>query len=95
MELQRSGFRGTRGRVKGAEMDIAWRSLGACRGLDPEIFFPETDEQVEQALEICLSCDVRVACLEHALTSREKVGVWGGTTDKDRRRIIRQRRRTA
>lgn len=76
-------------------MDIAWRSLGACRGLDPEIFFPETAEQIEQALEICDGCGVRVACLEHALARREKVGVWGGTTDKDRRRIIRQRRRTA
>jgi WhiB family redox-sensing transcriptional regulator len=76
-------------------MDIEWRSLGACRGLDPEVFFPETAEQVEQALGICDGCGVRVACLEHALARREKVGVWGGTTDKDRRRIIRQRRRTA
>lgn len=76
-------------------MDIAWRSLGACRGLDPEIFFPETEEQIELALEICDGCGVRIACLEHALARREKVGVWGGTTEKDRRRIIRQRRRTA
>lgn len=76
-------------------MDIAWRSLGACRGLDPEIFFPETEEQIELALEICDGCGVRIACLEHALVRREKVGVWGGTTEKDRRRIIRQRRRTA
>jgi len=76
-------------------MDIAWRSLGACRGLDPEIFFPETAEQLERAMKICDGCGVRVACLEHALARREKVGVWGGTTDKDRRRIIRQRRRTA
>ncbi len=76
-------------------MDIAWRSLGECRGLDPEIFFPETEEQIELALEICDGCGVRIACLEHALARREKVGVWGGTTEKDRRRIIRQRRRTA
>jgi WhiB family redox-sensing transcriptional regulator len=38
---------------------------------------------------------VRIACLEHALASREKEGVWGGTTERERRRIIRQRRRTA
>lgn len=38
---------------------------------------------------------MRIACLEHALTLREKDGVWGGTTEKERRRIIRQRRRTA
>ena len=40
-------------------------------------------------------CSVRVACLEHALMSREKVGVWGGATERERRRIIRQRRRPA
>lgn len=76
-------------------MDIAWRSLGACRGLDPQIFFPETADEEDLALGICAECAVRIACLEHALARREKVGVWGGTTDKDRRRIVRQRRRSA
>lgn len=75
--------------------DVIWRDLGACRGLDPEVFFPETDEEADIAKNICATCDVRVACLEHALSSREKVGVWGGTTERERRRIIRQRRRSA
>lgn len=75
--------------------EVVWRMLGACRGLDPAVFFPETDEMADEAKEICLSCDVRVSCLEHALASREKVGVWGGTTERERRRIVRQRRRTA
>lgn len=75
--------------------DVIWRELGACRGLDPEVFFPETDEEADVAKNICATCDVRVACLEHALSSREKVGVWGGTTERERRRIIRQRRRSA
>ncbi|MFM8846585.1 MAG: WhiB family transcriptional regulator [Actinomycetota bacterium] len=74
---------------------MIWRDLGACRGLDPEVFFPETDEEADIAKNICATCDVRVACLEHALSSREKVGVWGGTTERERRRIIRQRRRSA
>lgn len=82
--------------IRGAlVMDIAWRSLGACRGLDPGIFFPESADQEEAAKQICAGCGVRIACLEHALARREKVGVWGGTTDRDRRRIIRQRRRSA
>lgn len=51
-------------------MDIAWRSLGACRGLDPEIFFPETADEEDLALGICAGCAVRVACLEHALARR-------------------------
>ncbi|MFM8563774.1 MAG: WhiB family transcriptional regulator [Acidimicrobiia bacterium] len=74
---------------------MIWRDLGACRGLDPEVFFPESDEEADVAKNICATCDVRVACLEHALSSREKVGVWGGTTERERRRIVRQRRRSA
>ena len=76
-------------------MEVIWRSLGACRGLDPELFFPETEEQADVAKMICKGCDVRILCLEHALASREKVGVWGGTTERERRRLIRQRRRIA
>jgi len=72
-----------------------WRDLGACRGLDSGIFYPETDEEAEVAKSVCGECDVRVACLEYALQHREKQGVWGGATERDRRRIIRQRRRTA
>ena len=76
-------------------MEVIWRSLGACRGLDPELFFPETEDQADVAKMVCQGCDVRVSCLEHALASREKVGVWGGTTERERRRLIRQRRRIA
>jgi WhiB family redox-sensing transcriptional regulator len=75
--------------------DIVWRELGACRGLDPGIFYPETDDEADQAKTVCGECDVRVACLEHALISREKQGVWGGATERERRRIVRQRRRSA
>lgn len=75
--------------------EISWRQRGACQGLDPSIFFPESEEDADEAKCICADCSVRIACLEHALASREKDGVWGGTTDKERRRIIRQRRRPA
>lgn len=75
--------------------EITWRQHGACNGLDPSIFFPESEEASDEAKSICAECMVRIACLEHALARREKDGVWGGTTDKERRRIIRQRRRSA
>lgn len=75
--------------------EIVWRELGACRGLEPTIFFPDDDADAEDAKAVCASCSVRVACLEHALSIREKQGVWGGATERERRRIIRQRRRTA
>ena len=72
-----------------------WRVRGACNGLDPTIFYPEDEDNANEAKDICSECSVRVACLEHALMSREKDGVWGGATSKERRRIIRQRRRSA
>ena len=72
-----------------------WRDRGACRGLDPGVFYPETDEDALAAKAVCGVCDVRSSCLEHALNRREKQGVWGGATERERRRIIRQRRRSA
>ncbi|MGH9044686.1 MAG: WhiB family transcriptional regulator [Acidimicrobiales bacterium] len=75
----------------------AWRKRASCRGLDAEIFFPATDDEVdaEEAKAICAECPVRQACLEHALAHREREGVWGGTTERERRRIVRQRRKSA
>ena len=75
--------------------EITWRQRGACNGLDPAVFYPDSEENAEEAKGICASCPVRLSCLEHALTMRERDGVWGGTTEKERRRIIRQRRRSA
>ncbi len=74
---------------------LEWRVRGACNGLDPTIFYPDDEEASDEAKGICIGCSVRVACLEHALISREKEGVWGGATERERRRIIRQRRRSA
>jgi len=72
-----------------------WRSKAACQGLDPDIFYPLDDDDGDEAKAVCDVCPVREACLEHALGYREKEGVWGGATERERRRIIRQRRRTA
>jgi WhiB family redox-sensing transcriptional regulator len=59
------------------------------------MFYPDDDESAEIAKAVCAGCQVRVSCLEHALSSREKAGVWGGATERDRRRMIRQRRRVS
>ncbi|HVN49842.1 MAG TPA: WhiB family transcriptional regulator [Acidimicrobiales bacterium] len=72
-----------------------WRSKAACQGLDPEIFYPLDDDDAREAKMVCSTCSVRESCLEYALGVREKEGVWGGATERERRRIIRQRRRTA
>ncbi|MCE7884401.1 MAG: WhiB family transcriptional regulator [Actinobacteria bacterium ATB1] len=75
----------------------SWRDQAKCRGLDPEIFFPdpEIEEDADEAIAICMECRVQEACLENAIARREKDGVWGGATVKERRRIIRRRRRSA
>jgi WhiB family redox-sensing transcriptional regulator len=76
-------------------MTKKWREHAACRGIDPDVFYPVSDEGAEPAKAVCEQCSVRQACLEYALTSREREGVWGGATERERRRIIRQRRRSA
>jgi WhiB family redox-sensing transcriptional regulator len=75
--------------------DTAWRDEAACRGVDTNVFFPVTDEEADEAKAICTDCVVRQACLEYALANRERDGVWGGATERERRRIVRQRRKTA
>lgn len=72
-----------------------WRQLAACRGIDAEVFYPVTDEDADVAKGICSVCPVRHPCLEYALANREREGIWGGATERERRRIHRQRRRSA
>jgi len=76
-------------------MNATWRNRAACRGLDPDIFYPASDEDSWEAKAVCDTCPVRQPCLEHALSLREREGVWGGLTERERRRILRQRRKTA
>lgn len=76
-------------------MNLSWRQRAACRGVDPDIFYPASDEDADEAKGICGVCPVREACLEYALVNRERDGVWGGATERERRRLIRQRRKSA
>lgn len=76
-------------------MNVSWRQRAACRGVDPDVFYPISDEDAEEAKSICRECPVREACLEYALANRERDGVWGGATERERRRIIRHRRKSA
>lgn len=76
-------------------MNLSWRQKAACRGVDPDIFYPVSDDDAGAAKAICAGCPVREACLEYALANRERDGVWGGATERERRRMIRQRRKTA
>ena len=75
--------------------ELKWWDLGACRGLNESLFYADDDEGAEAAKAVCARCHVQDSCLDHALSFREKAGVWGGATERDRRRMIRQRRRVS
>jgi len=75
--------------------DGVWMDRGRCRDLPPSTFFPSDGVGVELARRICADCPVKVMCLEYALENRIDHGVWGGTSERERRRILRQRRREA
>jgi WhiB family redox-sensing transcriptional regulator len=89
--------RSDRKKEKNGPAGLKWRSAGLCRGSDPLVFYPpsEDDGLAEEAKTICSLCAVRRPCLEFALTTREKHGVWGGLTERERRRVLRQRRKSA
>ena len=74
------------------DLDLDWMQLGKCRDLDPAIFFPSEGIGVQTAQQICAECPVKSSCLEYALANRVDHGVWGGTSERQRRRLLRQRR---
>jgi len=78
--------------VRVPDYDLTWRTSGACQGLDPEIFYPDNEENCGQAKSVCAECKVRIACLTYALDSREKQGVWGGASARERRKMLRTSR---
>ena len=73
-------------------MDTSWMAKGKCRDLPPELFFPSDGVGVEVAKKICVTCKVRVTCLEYAIVNHIDHGVWGGESERERRRIARSRR---
>lgn len=72
--------------------ETAWQRHGLCVGLDPNIFYPPDQVGSDAAKTICAGCPVRAVCLEYALETREKYGVWGGCSERERRRIAKARR---
>jgi WhiB family redox-sensing transcriptional regulator len=66
-----------------------WMALGKCRDMDPSVFFPSDGVGVRTAQLICAECPMKSQCLEYALDNRMDDGVWGGTSERERRRILR------
>jgi WhiB family redox-sensing transcriptional regulator len=69
----------------------SWQDEANCLGVDPDLFFPERGASTREAKEVCRGCVVRMDCLEYALDNGEKFGIWGGLSERERRRLRRQR----
>jgi WhiB family redox-sensing transcriptional regulator len=78
-----------------ASDQLAWQDLANCRGADPDLFFPERGASTRTAKSICRECAVRAECLEFAIVSSEKFGIWGGLSERERRKIRRERAASA
>lgn len=72
---------------------VDWQTNARCTEVDPEIFFPERGGSSKRAREVCRDCKVRDDCLEYALNNKEQFGIWGGTSERERRKIRRERAR--
>jgi WhiB family transcriptional regulator, redox-sensing transcriptional regulator len=70
---------------------LTWQRFANCLGVDPDLFFPERGASTREAKEVCRGCVVREDCLEFAITNGEKFGIWGGLSERERRRIRRAR----
>ncbi len=66
---------------------LAWQSDSLCAQTDPEAFFPEKGGSTRDAKKICSSCEVRAQCLEYALQNDERFGIWGGLSERERRKL--------
>lgn len=68
-----------------------WQLRANCMGVDPELFFPERGSSTREAKEVCRGCVVAEDCLEFAIANGEKFGIWGGMSERERRRVRRAR----
>ncbi len=69
---------------------LAWQRDAICSQTDPEAFFPEKGGSTRDAKKICSNCDVRQQCLEYALKNDERFGIWGGLSERERRKLKRR-----
>ncbi len=71
------------------EIEDQWQERALCAQTDPEAFFPEKGGSTREAKRICLGCEVKDECLEYALANDERFGIWGGLSERERRRLKR------
>ena len=72
------------------EAELTWQERALCAQTDPEAFFPEKGGSTREAKKVCVSCEVRAECLEYALENDERFGIWGGMSERERRKLKRR-----
>ncbi len=72
------------------ETVLSWQDRALCAQTDPEAFFPEKGGSTREAKRVCASCEVRSECLEYALANDERFGIWGGLSERERRKLRRR-----
>lgn len=75
-----------------AEGELAWQTDALCAQTDPEAFFPEKGGSTRDAKRVCEACPVSGECLDYAMSNDEKFGIWGGLSERERRRLRRRGR---
>jgi WhiB family redox-sensing transcriptional regulator len=73
--------------LDGDAEELGWQERALCAQTDPEAFFPEKGGSTREAKKVCLSCEVRAECLEYALAHYVRVGIWGGLSERARRKL--------
>ena len=76
--------------IFGLPEEQSWQERALCAQTDPEAFFPEKGGSTREAKRICVGCEVKAECLEYALMQDERFGIWGGLSERERRRLKRQ-----
>ncbi|WP_322645536.1 WhiB family transcriptional regulator [Oerskovia flava] len=69
---------------------MGWQERALCAQTDPEAFFPEKGGSTREAKKVCTGCEVRSECLEYALENDERFGIWGGLSERERRKLKRR-----
>ncbi len=77
--------------LAGTDRPLTWKDRANCMGVDPDLFFPERGASTREAKEVCRGCVVLQDCLEFAIANGEKFGIWGGMSERERRRVRRAR----
>lgn len=77
--------------VEGDGGPLEWQQRALCAQTDPEAFFPEKGGSTREAKKVCSSCDVRAECLDYALANDERFGIWGGYSERERRKLKQRR----